>query len=64
MMPKLNVAFLPVRVPLVDLSRQLEETPEDEISLEADVISDLLNTFVAKKYGQARASGYCWGTDR
>eukprot|EP00913_Durusdinium_trenchii_P014807 g13885.t1 len=52
MMPKLNVAFLPVRVPLVDLSRQLEETPEDEISLEADVISDLLNTFVAKKYGQ------------
>jgi len=50
--PKLDVAFLPVRVPLVDWSRQLEKNPDNLDVLEADVVSDLLSCWLAQKYGE------------
>eukprot|EP00435_Cladocopium_sp_Y103_P067808 s726_g30.t1 len=50
--PKLEVAFLPVRVPLVDWSRQLEKDPDNLDVLQADVMSDLLSCWLAQKYGE------------
>jgi len=55
--PKLDVAFLPVRVPLVDWSRQLEKNPDNLDVLEADVVSDLLSCWLAQKYGEAMGMG-------
>eukprot|EP00933_Yihiella_yeosuensis_P040768 TRINITY_DN3514_c0_g1_i3.p1 TRINITY_DN3514_c0_g1~~TRINITY_DN3514_c0_g1_i3.p1 ORF type:complete len:1714 (+),score=420.18 TRINITY_DN3514_c0_g1_i3:199-5142(+) len=42
--------IVPVRVPLIDLSRQLEAEPHT--SLEADPVSDLLTEWVKRKHGQ------------
>lgn len=51
---KLDVAFLPVRIPLVDWSRQLEK--EDDSTrqdlIQADVLSDLMHCWLAQKYGE------------
>lgn len=40
---------VPLRVPLVDLARQLELDPDT--SLEADPVNDLLATFLSRKFG-------------
>lgn len=51
--PKLQQAFLPLRVPLVDLSRQMEamNLSLDEVP-PVDLLNDLLCTWVVQKYGQ------------
>ncbi len=49
--PKLDKAFLPLRVPLVDWSRQLEKEEHSD-ELEVDILSDILSNWVAQKYGQ------------
>eukprot|EP00434_Breviolum_minutum_P041673 symbB.v1.2.037072.t1/scaffold5376.1/size27864/1 len=49
--PKCDKAFLPLRVPLVDWSRQLEKEEHND-ELEVDILSDILSTWVTQKYGQ------------
>lgn len=49
--PKLDKAFLPLRVPLVDWSRHLEKEEHND-ELEVDILSDILSTWVSHKYGQ------------
>ena len=51
--PKLQQAFLPLRVPLVDLSRQMEgmNLGMEEVP-PVDLLNDLLCNWVVQKYGQ------------
>uniref|UniRef100_A0A7S0FFN2 Uncharacterized protein n=1 Tax=Pyrodinium bahamense TaxID=73915 RepID=A0A7S0FFN2_9DINO len=45
-----GISVVPLRLPLVDLGRFLEAEPD--LPLDADPVSDLLTTWVQKKYGQ------------
>eukprot|EP00438_Fugacium_kawagutii_P018602 Skav212888 [mRNA] locus=scaffold4893:7547:10239:- [translate_table: standard] len=58
---KLDVAFLPVRIPLVDWSRQLEKEDDStrQSLIEADVLSDLMHCWLAQKYGEDLRGGSC-----
>ncbi|CAJ1333254.1 unnamed protein product, partial [Effrenium voratum] len=48
--PKLDLAMVPIRVPLIDLSRQIEENPDSVV--EADTLNDLLAVWIGRHYGQ------------
>ena len=45
-----NTSIVPLRVPLIDLGRQLEAEPDT--CLDADPVNDLLTIWIQRNYGQ------------